>query len=93
MGAGGKIDPSLVGITDLSKTYNCKLSRMVRKRLGKFDIKKGVDVVFSPEEVDPSAVILTENERNKKSTTGTISYIPAIFGLYAASHVIRKLIS
>ncbi len=93
MGAGGKLDPSLVGITDLSKTYNCKLSRMVRKRLGKFDIKKGVDVVFSPEEVDPSAVILTENERNKKSTTGTISYIPAIFGLYAASHVIRKLIS
>ena len=93
MGAGGKLDPSLVGITDLSKTYNCKLSRMVRKRLGKFDIKKGVDVVFSPEEVDPSVVILTENERNKKSTTGTISYIPAIFGLYAASHVIRKLIS
>ncbi len=93
MGAGGKLDPSLVGITDLSKTYNCKLSRMVRKRLGKFEIKKGVTVVFSPEEVDPSVVILTENERNKKTTTGTISYIPAIFGLYAASHVIRSLIS
>lgn len=93
MGAGGKLDPSLVGITDLSKTYNCNLSRMVRKRLGKFGIKKGVTVVFSPEDVDPSVVVMTENERNKKTTVGTISYIPAIFGLYAASHVIRSLIS
>lgn len=93
MGAGGKLDPSLVQITDISKSYNCKLARVVRKRLGKFDIKKGVPVVFSSEEVDPSVVVLTENERNKKSTTGTMSYLPAIFGLYAASHVIRELIS
>lgn len=93
MGAGGKLDPSLVHITDISKTYNCKLSRMVRKRLGKFGVKKGFPVVFSSEMVDPEAVVFTENERNKKTTTGTISYLPAIFGLYAASHVIREIIS
>lgn len=93
MGAGGKLDPSLVQITDISKTYNCKLSRMVRKRLGKFNIKKGFPVVFSSEMVDPETFVFTENERNKKTTTGTISYLPAIFGLYAASHVIREIIS
>ncbi len=93
MGAGGKIDPSLVKITDISQTFNCKLSRMVRKRLVKFGIKQGLPVVFSAEVVDPQTVVFTENERNKKTTVGTISYLPAIFGLYAASHVIRQIIS
>lgn len=93
MGAGGKIDPSLVKITDISQTFNCKLSRMVRKRLVKFGIKQGLPVVFSSEVVDPQTVVFTENERNKKTTVGTISYLPAIFGLYAASHVIRQIIS
>ena len=92
MGAGGKIDPALVQITDIARTYNCKLSRMVRKRLGKFGIKGGFPVVFSSEMVDPETVVFTENERNKKTTVGTISYLPAIFGLYAASHVIRQII-
>lgn len=93
MGAGGKMDPSRVSIVDLSETYHCNLSRMVRKRLGKFGLRKGIPVVFSPEEVDPSAIVVTEGERNKKTTVGTISYMPALFGLYAASYVIRELIA
>lgn len=91
MGAGGKLDPSKVGICDISKSYNCKLARMLRKRLSKFQLKKGFDVVFSPEEVDKAHVVFVEDEQNKKTTVGTISYMPALFGLLAASQVIRKL--
>ena len=65
---------------------------MIRKRLTKFDIKNGFDVVFSPEEVNKDHVIFVEDEPNKKTTVGTISYMPALFGIMAASQVIRKII-
>lgn len=92
LGAGGKLDPSKIEITDISKTYNCKLARMVRKRLNKHKIKKGFTVVFSPETVNKDHVIEVEDELNKKTTVGTISYMPGLFGMLAASHVIRKII-
>ena len=91
LGAGGKFDPSKIEITDISKTHNCKLARMVRKRLTKHKIKKGFTVVFSPETVNKDHVIEVEGEQNKKTTVGTISYMPGLFGMFAASHVIRKI--
>ncbi len=91
MGSGAKIDPSQVKITDISKTQNCALARTVRQRLSKLGIKKGVPVVSSMELADKDAILLIENERNKKSTTGTISYMPAIFGCLLASYVIRNV--
>lgn len=90
MGAGGKMDPMLIRIADISKSYNCTLARMLRKRLHKLGVYEGVKVVFSPEEVDPEAVVLSESE-NKKSNVGTISYMPPLFGCYCASVVIRDL--
>lgn len=93
LGAGGKLDPLLIRIDDIGNTYNCNLARMVRKRLTKFDIRSGFKVVFSPELVDKSVIILTEGEQNKKTTVGTISYLPAMFGCYLASQVIRDIIN
>jgi tRNA A37 threonylcarbamoyladenosine dehydratase len=92
MGAGGKLDPSLIRIADIGKSYHCNLARMLRKRLSKHQIKTGFQVVFSPEPVNKEHIIKTEGEQNKITTVGTISYLPAMFGLYAASHVIRHLI-
>ncbi len=92
MGAGGKFDPSKVTISDISKSYNCNLARMVRKRLYKTDIRRGITVVFSPEEIDPSHIIHIEGEQFKKTTVGTISYMPAVFGIFIASHVLRELL-
>lgn len=92
MGAGGKFDPSQVVIADISKSYNDMLARMIRKRLHKQMIYKGFKVVFSPEEIDKSRVIITENEQNKKSTVGTISFMPAVFGNFIASVVINDLL-
>ena len=92
MGAGGKIDPSQIKVSDISKSHNDNLARMLRKRLHKLGIYKGVTVVFSAEKGDKDAVKLVENEQNKKSTVGTISYLPPMFGCTIASVVIRKLI-
>ncbi|MGQ1785488.1 MULTISPECIES: tRNA threonylcarbamoyladenosine dehydratase [unclassified Saccharicrinis] len=91
MGAGGKFDPSQVEITDISNSKYCNLARMVRKRIYKDGIRKGVPVVYSPEMVPKEYIIKTEGERNKKTTVGTISYMPAIFGCFAASKVIKDL--
>ena len=91
MGAGGKFDPSQVQIADISKSKYCNLARKVRKRLYQDGIRKGVPVVYSPEIVPKEYIIKTEGERNKKTTVGTISYLPAVFGCYAASKVIRDL--
>ena len=92
MGAGGKMDPSKIQIADISQSYNCKLARQLRKRLHKHGILKGFEVVFSPEDVDKNHLIYLEDEQNKKTTLGTISYMPALFGILAASQVIRKLL-
>ena len=91
MGAGAKLDPSKVQITDISKTYNDKLARVLRKRLHRLGIYKGFKVVFSSENVINSAIIETEGEENKKSKIGSISYMPAIFGLFIASEVIKDI--
>ena len=92
LGAGGKMDPSQVVITDISKTYQCNLAAYVRKKLHSLGIYKGLTVVFSAEKVDQSRIIETEKAFPKKSIIGTISYMPSIFGCMAASVVIRGLI-
>ncbi len=91
MGAGAKIDPTQLEIADISKTHHCPLAHMLRKRLHKIGIRKGFQAVFSPEPIREGAMILCE-EQNKKSNVGTISYLPALFGIGCASVVIRGLI-
>jgi tRNA A37 threonylcarbamoyladenosine dehydratase len=92
MGAGGKLDPMQVRIADISDTNNCKLAYYMRKRLHKLGVWEGFKAVYSPEEVSREAIQIMEGEINKKSTVGTISYMPAIFGCYCAAGVIRDLI-
>jgi tRNA A37 threonylcarbamoyladenosine dehydratase len=90
-GAGGKMDPSLIQVADISKSYKCKLARYVRKYLHTHNIHEGIKVVFSPEEIDESKVIVSEKAFPKKTLIGTISYMPTIFGCLTASVVIRDL--
>ncbi len=92
MGAGGKTDPAKVMVRDIHKTHNCHLARQIRKRLKKENIHKGFRCVFSTEIQDESSLKLTDGSNFKKSFYGTISYIPALFGLYAAAEVINYLI-
>ena len=91
MGSGGKVDSSLVRIADISESYNCPLARILRKRLHRLGIRDGFNVVFSTEDVPDGAMIPCEGEPNKKTTVGTISYMPPIFGCFIASVVVRGL--
>ncbi len=91
MGAGGKIDPAKVKVTDISKTRDDFLARVIRKRLKKHGIQKGIKCVFSTEIQDDNALQMTDNTGFKKSHYGTISYMPALFGLYAGAEVIKYL--
>lgn len=91
MGAGAKTDPTKLEIADISKTHHCPLAHMLRKRLHKAGVRRGFQAVFSPEPAREGAMILCE-EQNKKSNVGTISYLPALFGIGCASVVIRGLI-
>lgn len=91
MGAGAKRNPALVQVGDLSASYNCSLARALRKRLRKLGISKGIPVVFSSEPPDEEAVMEIEGERCKRSTAGTISYMPATFGIHLASYVLEHL--
>jgi tRNA threonylcarbamoyladenosine dehydratase len=91
MGAGGRIDPSKVQVADISETFNCPFAQQIRKGLKKKGVRRGVTVVFSSELVDKSTCMLTEGSQFKKSFYGTISYIPALFGLHMASVVIQDV--
>lgn len=91
MGAGAKKDITQVRFADLWETYHCGLSKAVRKKLQKMGMKRKLPVVFSTEQADQNAVVLVDDEENKKSTTGTVSYMPAVFGCFLAEYVIRKI--
>ena len=92
MGAGGKRDPGQIQIADIAKSHHCALAKMVRKRLYRLGVRHGITVVFSPEPVPNEAVIIDdEPTANKLSTVGTISYMPAAFGCFAAAATIDIL--
>lgn len=93
MGAGGKMDPSQVMVKDISKTNNCYLAKQIRKRLKReYNITKGLKCVFSTELQKEESLKHTDGSQFKKSYYGTISYMPALFGLYAAAEVINYIL-
>ena len=92
MGAGGKFDPSMVEIADISESHHCKFASVIRSYLRKFNIHEGINVVFSPETVSKSAIVETKDEKHKRSVVGTISYMPPVFGCFCASVVIRDIL-
>ncbi len=92
MGAGAKLDATAIRIADLSKSFNCPLAYILRKKLRREGISRGFKVVFSEELPDRNAIIPME-ERNKKSQVGTISYLPASFGIVCAQVAITDILS
>ena len=91
MGAGGKLDPTKIRIADIKKTNECKFSKQLKKRLKRRGVRDGVLVVYSQEIQAPESLQLTDGKNYKKSFYGTISYIPAMFGMTMAYEVIRRM--
>lgn len=93
MGAGGRMNPEQIRVADISETHTCPLAFLIRKRLRKHGVYTGFKAVFSEEPVMEGSQIYVENEPNKRTTVGTVSYMPALFGLYMASVILRDLLS
>lgn len=92
MGAGGKMDPTQIKVTDISKTRICPMAQYVRKRLRYMNIYKGIKCVVSEEMPAKHSIMVTDGSKFKKSAYGTISYLPAAFGLTCASVAIRDMV-
>ncbi len=92
MGSGSKRDATRVRVDDISRTIQCPLARMLRKRLHKLGIDTGFTAVYSTERPDKSSVVIEET-RNKKSQTGTVSYMPAVFGCVCAQAALMHIVS
>lgn len=91
MGAGGKLDPLQIAIADISKTQHCRLAFYIRKKLRKLGVDEGFTAIYSTEPVAKSTIVKLKTEEGKRSTVGTISYMPTIFGCFCASVVLRDL--
>lgn len=99
MGTGNKLDPTLLRVSDISKTENCPLARVMRKELR----RRGIDhlkVVWSPEEPrTPLSPIQTETPADsirpgstaRRATPGSISFVPGAAGLIMAGTILRQL--
>ena len=90
MGAGGRVDPSKVRYADIWDTREDGLAKAVRSRLKKMGLRRRLRVVASEEPPRRHSLIDTE-ERNKRSSFGTLATIPSLFGIYLASAVITSL--
>ncbi len=91
MGAGGRLDVTKIKIRDISKTRDCFLAKRIRRELKKHGIQKGVRAVFTEELPKAESLQKVDGIDFKKSYYGTISYMPAAFGLFAASEVVQYL--
>lgn len=91
MGAGGKMDPTRIRVVDISQTKIDPFAQYIRKRLRYMNIYKGIKSVFSDELPAKYSIMRTDGSKYKKSAYGTISYLPAAFGLTCASVVIRDI--
>ena len=95
MGSANKMNPATVEITDISKTYGCPLAKLMRKALHKEGITKGLKVCFSPElpSVLQNGGYHADEAENpgERKPLGTISYLPALFGLRLAAEAIAMI--
>ena len=81
MGTGNKLDPTQFRVSDISKTTNCPLARVMRTELRRRGIKK-LKTVWSPEEP-----VLKGTK-----TPGSVSFVPSVAGLIMAGEIIKDIV-
>lgn len=100
MGAANKMDPTRFQIADISKTHTDPIAKVIRTRLRKEGIKKGIPVVFS----DESPIVIREDIRKEvgkddaeirkaQMPPSSNAFVPSVAGLVMASYVVRQLLS
>lgn len=92
MGAGNKLDVTRVRVSDIDKTEVDRLARLVRKRLKRQGVEKGVLCVWSDETGRPPLPPEAVSQGRARAVNGTIAYLPPLFGLMLAGAVIQRLL-
>ncbi|MFP4977173.1 ThiF family adenylyltransferase [Paenibacillus sp. CN-4] len=100
MGAANKMDPTKFQVADISKTTMDPIARVIRQKLRKEGIKKGVKVVFSTEQPmkprqDVTDKIVPENApeiRKAKQPPASNAFVPPVAGLIMVSVAVRELL-
>ncbi|WP_150266556.1 tRNA threonylcarbamoyladenosine dehydratase [Paenibacillus tepidiphilus] len=100
MGAANKMDPTRFRVADISKTEMDPIARVIRQKLRKDGIKKGVKVVFSTEQPVKPRVDVTEqivpadapDRRKAKQPPASNSYVPPVVGLIMVSVAVKDLL-
>lgn len=99
MGAALRKDTSLIRTGDIMDTFGCPLAKQVRSQLRKRNIGRGIECVFSPENVDfryinPDEDPEAEDGRNgrKRTILGSLPFVTAIFGEKMAELALRRLL-
>ena len=96
MGSGNKLNAGHIHVGDLFQSTGCPLAKLLRKNLKKMGISSGIQAVVSSE----LPVLLNNGEftshlpeqEGEKRPLGTISYMPALFGLRCAAFVLENLL-
>lgn len=90
LGTGNKLDPTLLQVTDISKTSGCPLARVIRRELRARDIRR-LKVVYSPEEPAETQQ-LEAPPPGRRSVPASVAWVPATAGLLMGSVVVRDLL-
>ena len=92
MGAGGRLDPTRLRVTDLQQTSVCPLARALRTHLRRRGVGRGVTAVWSEEDPLPPLPPQEIGRGRPRAVNGTVSYMPALFGLTMAGVAIRHIL-
>jgi tRNA A37 threonylcarbamoyladenosine dehydratase len=92
MGAAGKLDPTRIQIADVADSHGCRLARKLRKELRRNGISSGVTVVYSNEPCMTEQLGSADSIGDTRRPLGSISYLPASFGLFMAGAAIKRLL-
>ena len=97
MGAGNKLDPTRLEVTDLYKTSVCPLARVMRAECRKRGIRK-LKVVYSKEPAMTPLCGPEDGPANpdrgpgaRRATPGSVAFVPSVAGLILAGEVIKDL--
>lgn len=88
MGTGNRMDPTAFSIMNIEDTQGDPLARVMRGRLKKMGIQ-GVPVLLSKA---PRVNCMPDYEPGQGKMIASISYVPAVAGLLAASYTVERLL-
>lgn len=92
LGAGGKLDPTRICVGDIMDSQVCRFAAMIRPRLRRRGVGRGVLAVWSTEKPHPPLAPQPVSQGRARAVNGTVSYMPALFGLTLAGSVIKRLL-